>query len=98
MEKKLAEVKKQTEKLKMELASLKDGTYRDEDDYDSGEGEDDSEYDSEEDEEERMVRLAKKRAKLGTGPALADKLTQAEENLAKTQEEEQQQKEKLESL
>ena len=98
MEKKLAEVKKQTEKLKMELASLKDGTYRDEDDYDSGEGEDDSEYDSEEDEEERMVRLAKKRAKLGTGPALADKLTQAEENLAKTQEEEKQQKEKLDAI
>ena len=77
-------MKRQTEKLKMELESLKDGTYRDEDDYDSADGSDESDYDSEEDEEERMVRLAKKRAKLGVGPSLQLKLKAAEENLKKT--------------
>ena len=81
----------------MELQSLKDGTYRDEDDFDSADGSE-SDYDSEEDEEERMVRLAKKRAKLGVGPSLQVKLKQAEDNLKKTQEEEKQQKEKLDEM
>jgi len=77
---------------------LEDGTYRDEDDFDSDEESEDQDYDSEEDEEMRSVRLAKKRAKHGYGPSLLDKLTSAEENLTKTQDEEKQQKEKLDEM
>ena len=89
LDRRLNDVKGQTEKLKQELLSLQNGTYRDADDYSSDDEQNqEEEYDSEEDEEARVVRLAKQRAKFGLGQGLAAKLESAEEGLLKLQEEE----------
>ena len=96
LERKLVSVKSQTEKLRLQLQSLQNGTYRDADDNSTDESEDD--YDSEEDEEVRVMRLAKQRAKFGIGESLPAKLYSAEHGLVKLEEEEKYQKERLDEM